>query len=59
MQGFNSLMEAQQHEIMKNSLKLIDRKNFLLNVLQTKNLLKLSREILQVNHLAQMMHKKE
>jgi hypothetical protein len=38
---------------------LIDRKNFLLNVLQTKNLLKLSSEILKVNRLAQLFYNKE
>jgi hypothetical protein len=38
---------------------LIDRKNFLLNVLQTKNLLKLSKEILKVNKFAQILYQKE
>lgn len=40
-------------------MQLIDRKNFLMNVLQTKNLLKLSSEILKVNRLAQMLYQRE
>ena len=44
---------------MTNSLKLIDRKNFLLNVLHSKNLLKLSSEILKVNRLAQLLYQKD
>jgi len=52
-------MEIKQHEIIKQSLSLIDRKNFLLNVLQKKNLHKLSSEILRVNKFAQALYSQE
>lgn len=45
-------MEHKQQEILQQSLSLIDKKNFLLNVLQKKNMLKLSSEILKVNPFA-------
>jgi len=45
-------MEHKQQEILQKSLSMIDKKNFLLNVLQKKNLHKLSSEILKVNPLA-------
>lgn len=56
---FNDIMELQQHKIIKDSLSLIDRQNFLLNVIKSKGLLKLSPEILKINSFAQLIHKKE
>lgn len=46
---FNEVMETQQTQIIKDSLSLIDKKNFLLNVIKAKGLLKLSPEILKIN----------
>ena len=52
-------MENKQIEILKESLSLIDKKNFLLNVLQKKNMHKLSSEILKVNPFAQGLYSVE
>lgn len=52
-------MEHKQQEILQQSLSLIDKKNFLLNVLQKKNMLKLSSEILKVNPFAQGLYSVE
>jgi len=52
-------MEIKQQEILQQSLSLIDKKNFLLNVLQKKNMHKLSSEILMVNPFAQGLYSLE
>ena len=52
-------MENKQIEILKESLSLIDKKNFLLNVLQKKNMHKLSSEILKVSPFAQGLYSVE
>lgn len=49
-------MEVKQQEILQQSLSLIDKKNFLLNVLQKRDLHKLSSEILKVNPFAQGLY---
>lgn len=46
-------------QILQESLSVIDKKNFLLNVLQKKNMHKLSSEILQVNPFAQGLYSVE
>ena len=52
-------MELQQSQIIKETLQRIDRKDFLLNVITAKGLLKLSPEILRVNQFAVLFHKKD
>ena len=52
-------MEHKQLQILQESLSVIDKKNFLLNVLQKKNMHKLSSEILKVNPFAQGLYSVE
>lgn len=52
-------MELQQSQIIKDTLQRIDRKDFLLNVITAKGLLKLSPEILRVNQIAVLFHTKD
>lgn len=52
-------MESKEQDILKQSLQVIDKKNFLLGVLEKKNLLKLSSEILKVNPFAQGLYSME
>ena len=59
LQTFNTLMESKEQDILKQSLQVIDKKNFLLGVLEKKNLLKLSSEILKVNPFAQGLYSME
>ena len=42
-----------EDKIIRDSLSLIDKKNFLLNLLQSRGLMKISSEILTVSPFAQ------
>lgn len=50
--SFDSMLQTKQDEIMLESLKQIDRKKFILNLLKSTSLSKLSSEILKVSLLA-------
>lgn len=46
-------MQVKENQIIRDSLSLIDKKNFLLNLLQSRGLMKISSEILTVSPFAQ------